>query len=417
VRIPIRSTLAARLLAAALVAGAGLSAGACGKEGPPLPPLRLVPAAASEVVARRSASQVELRFVLPSRNQNGPGRVDLDHVEVFAMTVAPGAQPPPNRDLLSKDRLVGTIQVRPAPVEDEQVKQDPGDKRPSPGEQATFVEELTAEKLKPVINERAAQETPRSAPEAQPGAVVPGGAKPGDPAAAAAPAPQLPTYPVRVYAIRGVTKSGRPGPPAPRVSVPLVSPSPGPGKIDVRFTERAYVISWIPSVADQGEPPVGFNVYSSSAPSAPLNPKPIEGTEFEHTPVRFGTEQCFIVRSVKTVQNVAIESAPTDAPCVSARDIFPPATPGGLTVIATPEGISLSWDANTEKDLAGYLVLRGEAPGDTLQALTAEPVRDTNYRDTTVKPGVTYVYAIVATDTAMPPNVSERSTPEVATAR
>ena len=46
-----------------------------------------------------------------------------------------------------------------------------------------------------------------------------------------------------------------------------------------------------------------------------------------------------------------------------------------------PGSINLIWDANTEADLGGYLVLRGEAPGDTLQPLTPEPIKETRYQD------------------------------------
>jgi hypothetical protein len=67
--------------------------------------------------------------------------------------------------------------------------------------------------------------------------------------------------------------------------------------------------------------------------------------------------------------------------------------------------------------MAGYLVLRGEAPGDTLQPLTPQPIKDTSYRDTTVKPGVRYVYAIVAIDRATPPNRSAPSARVEETAR
>ena len=69
--------------------------------------------------------------------------------------------------------------------------------------------------------------------------------------------------------------------------------------------------------------------------------------------------------------------------------------------------MNLIWDANTESDLGGYLILRGEAPGDTLQPLTPQPIHDTSFRDTTVRPGVRYVYAIVAVDRATPPNRSQ----------
>ncbi|HWK12390.1 MAG TPA: fibronectin type III domain-containing protein, partial [Vicinamibacterales bacterium] len=69
-------------------------------------------------------------------------------------------------------------------------------------------------------------------------------------------------------------------------------------------------------------------------------------------------------------------------------------------VVATTGAMNLIWDANHEPDLAGYLVLRGEVPGDTLQPLTPEPTRDTRFRDTTARPGVRYAYAIVAVDRA-----------------
>jgi hypothetical protein len=67
----------------------------------------------------------------------------------------------------------------------------------------------------------------------------------------------------------------------------------------------------------------------------------------------------------------------------------------------------LIWDANSERDLAGYLVLRGEAPGDTLRPITTEPVVAATYRDETARPGTRYVYAIAAVDRAG--NTSEPS--------
>jgi hypothetical protein len=79
--------------------------------------------------------------------------------------------------------------------------------------------------------------------------------------------------------------------------------------------------------------------------------------------------------------------------------------------------INLIWEANSEPDLAGYLVLRGDAPGDTLQAITKEPVTTNTFRDETVTPGNRYVYAIVAVDRAVPQNVSPQSNRVEETAR
>lgn len=399
-------------------------AAACGKKGPPLPPLRLAPAPVSEITARRSADRVELRFVLPTANQNGPGPVDLGRVDIYAVTVAPGAAAPANTDLLTKARLVGSVPVRPAPAEGEEpATANPADTRPGPGERVTFVEQLTPEKLVPAVTAPAAQEekgaipapdAPAGKSEAVAGSVAAPQVQPGETPAVAEKA-SLPT--TRIYVIRGAARGGRPGAPAPRLAVPLGPPPAAPGSLSARFTEREVVIDWVAPVADPGENAPAFNVYRAGADDAPLNSAPLAAPPFEHPGVLFGEEQCFVVRSVVVTGSVTLES-PTSAPeCVTPRDIFPPAEPSGLQAVASPGAVELSWSANAETDLAGYVVLRGEAPGDTLQPLMATPTRETTWRDSTVQPGVRYVYAVIALDAATPPNASPQSARQEVTAR
>lgn len=414
-----RSIVSACLLVYAGMAGAG-----CGKKGPPLPPLRLVPAPPADITASRTASEVELRFTLPARNQNGPGPIDLDRIEIYAVTLPPRAAAPANRDLLVKQRLVGTVPVRPAPDEDDPAAPaDPKDQRPEPGERAVFVEELTGEKLKPVVLETDAGPGSPADPEAgargsglEPEAQTkPGEGRAGLPAVAEVPG-AAPDYPVRIYALRGVTRGGRPGPPAQRVELPLMAPPPPPGGVDVKFNEREFMITWVPPVLEESAT-LAFSVYASDSDRVPLNATPITGAAYEFGPVRYGEKQCFAVRTLRALQNVTIRSLPSEPACVTPTDIFPPAAPQGLQIVAAPEGVSLSWNANTETDLAGYVVLRAEAPGDTLQALTPEPITEPTYRDTSVQSGVRYVYAIVAVDRATPPNTSAQSDRQEVTAR
>jgi hypothetical protein len=404
---------------AGLAAWAGLVVAGCGKKGPPLPPLRLVPAPATELSARRTASEVELRFTLPTRNQNGPGPIELDRIEVYAITLPPASPPAANRDLLVKERLIGTVPVRPTPEEGEpEAPVDPNDTRPEPGARAIFVEELTEEKLKPVMlkPDADASRDPKSGlAAAAKAAAGPGGGRGAPSAVAEIPEP-APDHPVRIYALRGVTRGGRPGPPAQRIVVPLIAIPSAPGGVDVRFNERQFMITWVPPVLE-GAATLAFNVYAGANESIPLNATPLTAAAYEHGPVRYGDEQCFAVRTLQSVQNVTIESGPSPPTCVAPTDIFPPAAPQGLQIVAAPEGVSLSWNANTEADLAGYVVLRAEAPGETLQPLTPGPISEPTYRDTSVQSGVRYVYAIVAVDKAKPPNTSAQSERQEATAR
>ena len=125
--------------------------------------------------------------------------------------------------------------------------------------------------------------------------------------------------------------------------------------------------------------------------------------------VTWGTEVCFVVRAVEKIGAATMESEASEPACVTPRDIFPPAAPKGLSVVAGPGSINLSWDANQEPDLAGYIVLRGEAPGDTLLPLTPAAITATNFEDKSARPGVRYAYAIVAIDKATPANRSAPS--------
>ena len=413
-----RSTVFPAIIATALAG----SLAACGKKGPPLAPLRLVPAPVADISARRTGPNVTVRFVVPNKNQNGPGTIDLDRVEIYAVTVGAGALVPPNRDLMTKERLVGTIAVKPAPVEDAPVPPpNEADKRPAPGDRAVFVDELTPDKLIPI-------KSPLPEPQPKPAetGVTPSEGSPKPDAAVAQPGalPAVvqvpvppPDYPVRVYVIRGISTANRPGPPAERVTIPLVTVPNPPAAVAVKPTERNYVLDWVTAVAEAGQPAIAFNVYFRGLEDAPLNASPIAETRFEHGPVKPGEEQCFVVSSVQVVRNVPLESEPSAPACSTWTDIYPPAAPKGLEAVAADDGISLSWDANTEPDVAGYLILRAEAPGDTLQPLVREPIRQTNYRDTAVQSGVRYVYAIVALDKASPANTSQPSERQEITAR
>ena len=105
---------------------------------------------------------------------------------------------------------------------------------------------------------------------------------------------------------------------------------------------------------------------------------------------------------------------PSPGHCVTLHDTFAPAAPQGLVSVGSEGTISLIWNANSEPDLAGYLVLRAVEPATDLRPVTDAPITDTNFRDT-VPAGARATYAIQAVDRAG--NRSQPSTPVVETAR
>jgi fibronectin type 3 domain-containing protein len=89
-----------------------------------------------------------------------------------------------------------------------------------------------------------------------------------------------------------------------------------------------------------------------------------------------------------------------DSPEASAvsRDLTPPLSPKGLTVVPGVGRIFLTWNENKERDLAGYYVYRSQKSGRGYERLTDAPINRTTFSDEKVKPRVTYYYVISAVD-------------------
>ena len=413
------------------LAAAGLAVPGCGKKGPPLAPLARVPQRVMDATARRTGDEVAITFTIPSSNIDETKPADVGRVDVFAYTaMAPSDVRDPRRMT-----LVGSVQVRkpPEPPPEGDARKEPAPPSPpEPGEdqgaRATVTEMLTADMLVPVSPDRKVPVPPQ--PEA-----VSWLGTPFVPALAG-PVPKAEAR--RYYVVYGVNRGGNRGPASARPGVPVGPPPAAPLQPNLESTEGGVRVTWtVPAGARlpyqepaeggvleattrgmEPAPPLTYVVYRVS-PDGPasLTEKPVTALTFTDTGSGFGVEQCYDVRMVTTEGPVSFESAPSPPACITPVDTFPPPAPTSLAAVAGEGAISLIWEGVDAPDLAGYLVLRGEAPSGELAPLFQDPIREGTYRDATAKPGMRYLYAVVAVDRATPPNRSALSNKVEETAR
>ena len=365
--------------AIAVCALAFLAGGACGKKGPPLPPLVRIPQAPADILAERRGATVEIQLTVPAANTDGSRPANLQRVEVYAMT---GPVPGPDAELLKRASRIASIDVKAPRDPDAAVEADEPDADAEPPEGPGLDQGAKAR-----VEERLGAAGPASA----------------DPAVGVV---------ARTYVGVAVTRRGRRGPVSKRVAVPLGSAPPAPSAPAVAYTETRVTVSWRPTAAhasgaipdealapSEGRPTGAF-VYEvpSGKPVTRLTPTPVAEASFVDTRIEWGAERCYAVSLVEELERgLRVESEPSPSGCVTFVDTFAPKAPTGVTAVASEGAVSLIWNASSEADLAGYIVLRAPAPAEKLTPVSPTPVVEPHYEDS-VEPGIPYVYAVEAVD-------------------
>ena len=430
---------------ALLAAVAAVFAPACGKKGPPLPPLLTVPVAPEPFVVRRLGAVAYLQARIPAANTDKTTPADVTRVEIYGITGTPADK----EDILKSGTLVASIPVRKPPEEEagesKRAHQGrhqyvPPAERPAPpprppasmeagfdqGDTVVVTEPLGPEQLRQVTLKTKPKTKPKKEPvpaEVETRALRPLDALP------------LAPLPSRVYLAVGINHKGQKGAASAEQSILLVPAPPAPSAPTITYTETAFSIAWTPPAGAYAprasgnvleSTPIGsrqafggFNVYEVPAPPAaggaakvpvppaaggrmptPINGKPLPGPPLVDERMAFGVPRCYAVRAVTMFGTQEIEGEASPAACVTPVDTFPPAAPTSLRGVGSQGAVSLIWDAVKASDLAGYLVLRAEPPNGPFAPVTPDPIKETTFTDTTVRPGVRYAYVVVAIDSS-----------------
>jgi fibronectin type 3 domain-containing protein len=325
----------------------------CGKRRPPLPPIERIPQRTELLSGVQRGNQVILNWPAPRRNASSGSVQSIRRIDVYRVAEKPNAPlPMTEEEFAARATLIGSVTY---------------EEMQRLGDTLTYTDKL-----------------------------------------------ELAGEPSRLrYGVRYVNASGQRAAfsnflliePAAKIAEP-------PGDVRKEEGETAITIRWeAPKKNIDGSTPVnllGYNVYRVIASQTeigqtPINSGLVTATEYQDRNFKFGERYTYVVRSV-SLGTLArqVESLNSNSVEVAPVDIYPPAAPSGVSIAPAPGRLSLFFAANSEPDIAGYLIYRST---DSNQAkpwtsLTQTLLTRTTFTDENVDSGKAYYYYVIAVDTA-----------------
>ena len=326
----------------------------CGKRRPPLPPVERIPQRTELLSGAQRGNQVILVWPAPRRNAGSGSVQSIRRVDVYRVAEKTDAPLP-----LTEDEFAA---------------------------RATLIGSVTYDEIRKATDNLTYTDTLQLAGE-----------------------------PSRLrYAVRYVNASGQR---AAFSNFLLIEPAAriaeAPTNVRAEITEPAIVLHWdAPKQNIDGSTPVnllGYNVYRVNAAQnevgqTPINQSLITANQYQDQNFKFGEKYTYIVRAV-SLGTLARQVESLNSPTVEAApvDTFAPAAPTGLSIGPAPGRLSLFFAANSESDLAGYLIYRStnpDLPKADWTLLTNALLTRTTFTDENVDPGKTYYYYVKAVDTS-----------------
>jgi hypothetical protein len=368
-----KTTFTVRALLVAALASVCLGLGACGKVGPPQPPLTRTPVRPNQLAAAQVGSAVRLTWSAPRLDLRPSEPSSVRRADVYRLRQTRDATPfvVPD-DFEGQADIVGFIDY------------DSLKKQLGSDDKLTYEDRLDLSQPAVLANARFQ------------------------------------------YAVRYVDGRGRP-----QAFSNIVSLEPVPGiakpptGLAVAQAQDQVTVTWTPPAENiDGSVPAqvaGYNIYRVSPKAErlgrPLNDRLLTDPRYVDRNFLYNTPYIYVIRSVSQAPDQIVESSDSERLAVTPKDTFPPAAPTNVTVASASGVVSLFWPSNAESDVVGYYVYRIEGePSPTAKwtRITDSPVTRTTYRDERVRTGTRYSYRITAVDRFG--NQSQPSEPSTETA-
>jgi hypothetical protein len=359
------------------LACAALVVMACGKRGDPRPPVPIIPAATSDLVVTQRADRVLLSWSYPAMTTAGKSLTDIRRITIHRyveeLPVVPGGRDP-------KTLIPGDVDTT----------------EPQPVVMFSRVPTLPLAQFEKLSTRLDSIEKANLA-SATAGARLLYTDKP--------PFRSTDGRPVRLYyavVTEGGTARSQPSNLAMVVVLPV---GVAPTNVTASAKAEGVTVSWKPperAVTGESGPIVtGYNIYRAAPGTevgdlaTPINSAPIKGTTYSDTP-GYGEHE-YRVAAVATTGPPSIQGELSAPARVNYRDLVAPAAPATVTALVETKVVRLLWDPVDAPDLAGYNVYRNEGVY-RLKLNTSGPLKDANFLDIAINPGIAYTYEVTAVD-------------------
>jgi hypothetical protein len=160
-----------------------------------------------------------------------------------------------------------------------------------------------------------------------------------------------------VYAVRTIILRGKRSGFSNQVTWKSTALPLTPVGLEIVTTENQVYVEW--------QMPDEFKMDpEGTRPEFLLDSKAVTKNNFLNIPdFSFGEPLSLEVRTIDRSRGTILLSEPLAFDGFVPEDVFPPQTPAGLIVIRMADRVQLTWDDNSETDLAGYFVYRAGEDG------------------------------------------------------